>query len=90
MSLNNDVEFVPEYNKKSVWHKIVGVIGLSNLFGGTAVMYITFWMAKTTENKSVLVKINDYGEAVLEFWILLFMIPFTLYVFWQACKRIFE
>ena len=65
----------------------IKIIGLSIMLGCTFVLMLTFFMAFASPDKSILVTINTYGEANLEFIMLLFAIPIILIANYLIIKK---
>ena len=66
------------------------VMVLAFLLGTNLTMYATFLTAYFSEDKSVLVTINNYGEANLELWLMGFMTIlsiFTIFIMLKEEKR---
>ena len=61
--------------KTKAW---VNSMGLGFLLACTMMFMLTFFVAYSTETNSVYVSIDDYGEANLEFIILILSIPLIL------------
>jgi hypothetical protein len=51
------------------------------------VFYLTFLKAFCTPSKSVIITINDFGEANLELLILLLILPILAYGFFSLLRR---
>ena len=79
-------------NKLLRHKKTIQNLGYAMCLGGAATFWVTFMMAYFN-NYHVYVTVNDYGEAHIEFILLLFMIPvslagfvFTLHDLWRNKK----
>lgn len=68
--------------------KIVLKLGWAGLFAYTLVFSYTFLMAYFDKSKSVLVTINQHGEAHVELILLLLLLPSSLFVLYYIRDKI--
>lgn len=71
------------------WKKLMLTFGTAFLFASTIVMVYTFFMAYFNDYR-VMVTINDYGEAQVEFVMLVILFPLSMYAFYNMNKRLHE
>lgn len=68
--------------------QIIEFLGIGGLGMGFVVVLVLFMTAYSHPDKKVLVEIDHYGEADLEFALFLILIPCVIYVFMRALERI--
>lgn len=72
-------------NKKTI-RDILYIIGLGVIIGTYITFMHTFYAAYTNDY-SILVTINDYGEAHIEFLISIITLPVVLWIFYVNFKK---
>lgn len=70
--------------------KVVNVIGTGALIVNLLFVTRMFIMAYMNPNKIYLMNMNNYGEATFEIILVLFLLPFGLYVIIDKVKNIYK
>lgn len=77
--------------EKELVKGMIAAIGLGCLVTAQILIYLTFMGAYYTPEKEILVTVNEYGEAEIEYWLMLLvtfiMTPFTIYYYMYYMVR---